>query len=347
VDDPRFGIGLWQGAGPRRQAELAELAEHEGLDHAWLSNHKLYAELFVGLTAAAMRTSRIGLGTFVADPYSMHPALVAAAIAAVDEVSGGRAILGLGVGGANFRELGLDVVRPAQAMREAIGIVKPLLRGDAVTIDGQVFRADGAHLRGLTPRPDLPIVVASRGDRVLEVAGEHADAAMIATYATVDGLRHGREMVALGLARRGRDVAGFPLFTRVDVVLSDDRRAGFDAVRPMIAAMVMASYPDDAFLRHAGLEITPGLAAMAEQKDEALAFASGHLVPDDFAEHFAWVGTPAEVSERIAAVVDSGFSDVVVLLQPMSVDPAPQLRSFAREVIPRVRAHLGTRRKGS
>jgi alkanesulfonate monooxygenase SsuD/methylene tetrahydromethanopterin reductase-like flavin-dependent oxidoreductase (luciferase family) len=109
----------------------------------------------------------------------------------------------------------------------------------------------------------------------------------------------------------------------------------------MIAAMVMASYPDTAFLDHAGLELTPELEAMARQKNEALAFASGDLVPDAFVRQFAWVGTPAEVSEQVAEVVDSGFSTIVFLAQPMGVDPEPTLRRFAREVVPRVRASLG------
>jgi alkanesulfonate monooxygenase SsuD/methylene tetrahydromethanopterin reductase-like flavin-dependent oxidoreductase (luciferase family) len=105
--------------------------------------------------------------------------------------------------------------------------------------------------------------------------------------------------------------------------------------------MVMASYPDTAFLAHAGLEITPALAEMAREKNEALAFRSGHLVPDAFVDQFAWVGTAEQVATRIAAVVDSGFRDIVVLMQPMFADPAPAMGIFARQVIPRVRALCG------
>ena len=104
----------------------------------------------------------------------------------------------------------------------------------------------------------------------------------------------------------------------------------------------MASYPDTAFLAHAGLEITPELESMARQKNEALAFGSGELVPDEFVRQFAWVGTPAQVAEQIAAVVDNGFDTIVFLPQPMSIDPEPTLQRFAREVVPRVRAALGT-----
>ncbi|TME30362.1 MAG: LLM class flavin-dependent oxidoreductase [Chloroflexi bacterium] len=105
--------------------------------------------------------------------------------------------------------------------------------------------------------------------------------------------------------------------------------------------MVMASYPDTAFLEHAGLEITPQLEAMARQKNEALAFGSGRLVPDEYVRQFAWVGTPAEVAEQIAAVVDSGFGTIVFVPQPLGADLEPTLRKFAQEVIPRVHASLG------
>jgi len=312
--------------------------EAVGFDQLWCSNHKLYADMWVDMAAAAMSTERIRIGSFVAEPYTQHPAQIAAAIATVDELSNGRAMLGLGAGGANFKELGVELASPARALAEAIRIVRPMLDGELVDVRGRSFTAAGVGLRALEPHPDIPIVLASRGDRVLQVAGELADGAMVATYATPRGLAHGREMVCIGAERAGRDPAAIPLYTRIDVSLDDDGRAARDAVRPMIAAMVMASYPDQAFLNHAGLEITPELAEMASHKNETLSFASGHLVPDEYVEQFSWVGTPAQVANQIAAVVDSGFRNVVVLFQPLRVDPEPSIRLFASDVIPRVRA---------
>jgi 5,10-methylenetetrahydromethanopterin reductase len=336
----RFGTSLWQGSSIRRLAELAGCVEHEGFDQLWYANHKLYRDLWVGLAVAAQATERVALGTFVAEPYTQHPAQIAAAIATIDELSGGRAVLGLGAGGANFKELGVRVERPARAMKEAVEMVRALLGGRRVTVRGDVFTADDAWLR-LPARADLPIVVASRGDRVLRVAGEVADGAMVATYATPHGLRHGRAMVRQGLARAAHSEADIELMTRVDLAIDADPRAAMDAVRPMIAAMIMASYPDTAFLEHAGLELTPELAAMARRKNEVLAFDSGHLVPDAFVRQFAWVGTADQVARQIAEVVDAGFDTIVVVPQPLIIDPEPTLRRFAREVVPRVRSLVG------
>jgi 5,10-methylenetetrahydromethanopterin reductase len=336
----RFGVGIWQGLTSSRLRALSRSIESEGFDQVWYANHKLYRDLWVGMAIAAEATERVEIGTFVAEPYSQHPAQLAAAIATVDELSGGRAILGLGAGGANFKELGTVRARPAVALRESIEIARGLLRAERIRYRGEVFTADDVWLH-LPTRADLPIVVAARGDRVLRVAGEVADGVMIATYATPEGLRHGREQVRLGLARAGRSEREIKLMTRVDVSLDEDPKAARDAVRPMIAAMVMASYPDTAFLEHAGLEITPALEEMSRKKNEALAFGSGALVPDEYVRQFAWVGTPADVAEQIAAAADSGFETIVFLPQPMDIDPEPTLQRFAREVIPRVHAALG------
>jgi 5,10-methylenetetrahydromethanopterin reductase len=339
-DATRFGVGVWQGLPTSRLSELSRVIEANGFDQLWYSNHKLYRDVWIGMALAAQATERIEIASFVAEPYSQHPAQIAAAVATIDELSGGRAILGLGAGGANFKELGAVRARPAVALRETVEIARALLRGERIVYHGAVFTADDVWLH-LPTRAELPIVVASRGDRVLRVAGEVADGVMVATYATPEGLRHGRDMVRQGVLTARRSEPDVRLLTRVDVALDDDPRAARDAVRPMIAAMVMASYPDTAFLAHAGLEITPELEVMARRKNEALAFASGELVPDEYVRQFAWVGDPAEVAEQIAAVVDSGFDTIVFVPQPLSEDPEPMLQQFARNVIPRIRVALG------
>jgi alkanesulfonate monooxygenase SsuD/methylene tetrahydromethanopterin reductase-like flavin-dependent oxidoreductase (luciferase family) len=132
------------------------------------------------------------------------------------------------------------------------------------------------------------------------------------------------------------------MMARVDVAIDQDERAARDAVRPMIAMMVMASYPDAAFVRHAGLELTPELEAMCRQKDEALALASGHLIPDEFVHSFAWTGSPEAIAAQIAAATDVGYSEVVILPQPLNDSSVDTIRRFATEVIPRYRALTGT-----
>src|SRR5689334_25248596 len=85
-----------------RLAEFAEIVEDLGYDGLWLADQRFYREPYVSLAYCATRTSKIQLGVGVTDPYTRHPALTAMAIATLDEVAHGRAVLGIGAGGSGF-----------------------------------------------------------------------------------------------------------------------------------------------------------------------------------------------------------------------------------------------------
>ena len=336
----KFGVGLWQGISMRDLPAVVRMCEEVGYSHVWYANHKLYRDMFVGLAVAAVSSRRIELGTFVAEPYSFHPGQIAAAIATIDELSEGRATLAIGAGGGTLRELGIERSRITGILRESIQVIHALLRGEHVATRGAAVQIDGRlHLPA---RSDLPVILASRGDHVLQLAGEIADGAMVATYATAAGLRHGLETVNEGRRRSADPARPFRMVARVDVAIDEDERAARDAVRPMIAMMVMASYPDSAFVRHAGLELTPELEAMCQQKDEALALASGHLVPDEYVRSFAWTGSPDDVAAQVAAAAEVGYAEVVILPQPLDDGSVDTIRRFATEVMPRVHALTGS-----
>jgi 5,10-methylenetetrahydromethanopterin reductase len=334
------GVGLWQALSLERLAEVARLAESAGYDHLWYANHKLYRDMFVGLSVMSAATSRIGVGTFVAEAYSQHPGQLAAGVATIEELSGGRATLVLGSGGGSLRWLGLPRSKPRKVMAECATIARALLGGETVEHEGEIFATHGARLHMPLARR-VPVVIAARSDKMLELAGRYGDGAMVATYGTPDGLEHARALIARGLETSGRSLEGFPLYARVDVAVDDDRERAMEAVRPIIAMMVMASYPKTDFLEHVGLTLTPELGEMARQGNEALALSSGHLVPDEYVSKFAWVGTPAQVASSIAAAVRSGYHNIVLLPQPLEADPGKAISRIAEEVLPRVEHELG------
>lgn len=336
-DSLTFGLGLWQGLTFADLASLGAEAEALGYTSLWYANHKLYRDMLVGLTVLATATSRIRLGTFVAEPYSIHPALTAAAIASLDEVSHGRVLLGLGTGGANFKELGIQRARPARGMAESIELMRRLLAGERLTYQGEVFAVSDAWLH-LPASPQVPIILASRGDLVLQVGGRLADGVMLSTYATPLGQQHAREMVARGARQAGRDPDTVHQIIRVDLALDDDPEVARAQVKPMIASSLMNSYPDTRFVEQVGLELTPDLEAMCRRKNEAESFASGDLVPDSFVREFAWAGTPEQVAAQIAPIVELGIRDVLVMPHPLDRDPRPTIRAFAQQVMPRLQA---------
>ena len=113
-----------------RLVGLARDAERLGYDYLWLADERFFREVYASLTLCALRTERIKLGPCVTDPYSRHPAMTAMAIATVDEISRGRAVLGIGAGVSGFREMGVTRTRPGVAIREAVELIRPLLAGE-------------------------------------------------------------------------------------------------------------------------------------------------------------------------------------------------------------------------
>src|SRR5207244_5865725 len=103
-----------------------------GYDYLWLADERFFREVYASLTLCALRTERIKLGPCVTDPYSRHPAMTAMAIATVDEISRGRAVLGIGAGVSGFREMGVTRARPGVAIGEAGGVVRRTLAGERV-----------------------------------------------------------------------------------------------------------------------------------------------------------------------------------------------------------------------
>lgn len=337
----RWGVGMWQTYPAAKLIEVVRLCEAAGYDQFWYGNHKLYRDMFMGLMLGAAHSTRVQLGSFVAEPYTMHPALIAAATATLDEASGGRAVLGLGTGGANFAELGVTRTRPLAAMAETIRIARGLLDGETVTLQGLVFTANDARLQFPT-RPGIPIILATRGSRMLGLGGRLADGVMVATYARPEGVRHAVQLIEAGAIEVGRDPKGIEIISRVDACVWPDSRTARDAVKPMIAGFLMASYPDRDFVTQMGLTVPDELEVVVSQKSEAAAYAAWRLVPDDFVDAFTWAGTSDEVARQVAEIVKLGITRIVYLPQPppgQGVEPI--MRAWMDEVVPRVRRLVG------
>ena len=114
----RFGVLLNAEHEHRALQVYARQIEELGFGTLWYADERFYREVYVGLAACATATSRLKLGTAVTDPFTRHPALTAAAIASVDELSDGRAILGYGAGISGYHNLGITLDRPARRLRE-------------------------------------------------------------------------------------------------------------------------------------------------------------------------------------------------------------------------------------
>ncbi|GAB4457828.1 MAG: 5,10-methylenetetrahydromethanopterin reductase [Anaerolineae bacterium] len=328
----RWGAGMWQ-LPPRQLVEIIQLCERLGYDQFWHANHKLDRDMTVGLTLAAVNSQRLQLGPFVADPYVIHPAMTAAMVATLDELSGGRAVLVLGAGMMGFRAMGFERRKPLAAVAEAIEVIRRLWAGETVTLAGEVIQVKEARL-GFPARPDIPIIVAARGDRMFRLAGRLADGAMISTYATPAGVQHALDQISQGAQEAGRSPESVTAILRVDCCINDDERAARAAVKPIIAGSLGSSYPDRAFVEAVGLTVPAELEAIIREGDEERIWAAASLVPDEFVEQFAWTGPAEQVAAQVAQVVDLGLTHITILPTPPEA-VRPTLNAFAREVIPK------------
>src|ERR1700756_30116 len=135
----------------------ARLAEANGYSAVWVADERFYREVYSCLGQIAANTAKVLVGPCVTDPFARHPALTAMAIATLDEISGGRAVLGIGAGVSGFAELGIERKKPARAIRETVEVVRALLRGASVNFDGEVISLNRGRLSFVAPRSTIPI----------------------------------------------------------------------------------------------------------------------------------------------------------------------------------------------
>ena len=167
---------------------MARAAEDVGFDTLWLGDHLLYRyddgstrgpwEVFTMLAALAASTSRIKLGPLVAATAFHTPAMLAKLASTVDEVSGGRLILGLGAGwnDTEFRAFGFPFDHRISRFEEAFTIIRTLLREGAIDFDGKYFQARDCVLHPGPSRPGgPPLMVGSTGPRMLEITLPHVE----------------------------------------------------------------------------------------------------------------------------------------------------------------------------
>lgn len=179
------------GSAPRWSeiAAIASAAESMGLDTVWTADEIVWRfpewpgprgwwECLTMTGAVAASTSSIRIGTWVLSALHRNPGMIASAATTLDEISGGRFVLGLGAGhgGGGAGEFGYPVDRIVSRYAESLEIVVPMLRGETVTFEGEFHRATGAEVLPHGPRPGrVPLMLGGHAPRTMTLAATHAD----------------------------------------------------------------------------------------------------------------------------------------------------------------------------
>jgi alkanesulfonate monooxygenase SsuD/methylene tetrahydromethanopterin reductase-like flavin-dependent oxidoreductase (luciferase family) len=183
----RIGVVLLPQRRWAQEAERWRAVEQLGFDHAWTYDHLAWRDLadqpwfatVPTLAAASLVTSTVGLGTWVASPNFRHPVPFAKDLMSLDDLSGGRMLLGVGAGGTGWDAgvLGVEEPTPGQRVKrlaEFVHLLDLLLTRPETTWRGEWFEAVQARMvPGSTQRPRMPFVLAANGPRAVRLAAEH------------------------------------------------------------------------------------------------------------------------------------------------------------------------------
>ena len=297
-----MGLGAFIGVGRSLETALqrVELAERLGYESAYVT-HIAGRDSVTLLMAYAARSERLRLGTGVTPIYSRTPVATAQSFATLDEFSGGRAIIGLGVSHRPAVEAwyGQTIDKPLREMREYAGIVRAILRGEDPP-QGEKFRSH-FHFLGLEPRPDIPIYLAGLSPGMLRLAGEIADGVVL--WLCIP--EYIRDVVvptvAEGRAKAGKPAEGFEIVAAVPSAVTGDTEQAKAQLRTELIPYF--SLP---FYRKMldGSGFGDDLAAFDSEGQEAIS--------DRFLESLAAIGGAEEAVATVRRYADSGATSPAV-----------------------------------
>lgn len=323
--------------------ELAQEAEAAGFDQLWVSHDAFLRSAPVLLATVAARTARIHLGIGIANPYTMHPAEIAMTAATLQEVSGGRFLLGLGAGAGDFLGwVGIVQDRPLARTREALRAIRVLLAGGRpadVEGAGEGW-TDQAYLR-LPEVPPTPLYVGAMSPRMLELSGAEADGVLPLLFPP-EHYATAADHILAGAAAAGRPAADVDIAACVWVSVHDDPD---QARRPLAEKL---AYYGPAFspylLERAGLSVADfdDVRAAMRRGDTA---AAAEAV-DDRMLALGIAGDPTGVVERCRWLLDAGATHLS-FGPPLGPDPVAAVALLGQAVIPPLRAHAAEGREAA
>jgi 5,10-methylenetetrahydromethanopterin reductase len=334
-DLPKLSLRLHGGIEPGRCITLAKTAEAQGFHSVWFAENAFNRGVLPAASACAAATSRIGIGIGVFNPYNRHPTLIAMEIGALDELARGRARLGIGSGIAAATErMGLSADRPLAAVRDAITIVRAMLKGGAVDYSGKVFSAHGAKLEYRPLRPDMPLLMAARGEQALALCGAIADGLMISNMCPPGFTRQ-----AVDAVRKSADAAGRAMPAEVvqyvPCAVRPDRAQAHALAKATIAEMLPGFWSlgqrvpaaKSALLRAGDLSEADFAAAVDRLRaGEALADA----LDARFVEAFAIAGTAEDALAQTRRYRAAGTSELVLTF--VGTQPEADMADLAHAV---------------
>ena len=331
----KLSTQLMYAGNPREAADQVAALEKAGLDTIWVAEaYGFDSPTLMGYLAA--KTETVEIGAAILNVYSRTPGALAQTAAGLDNVSGGRAILGLGASGPQVIEgwHGVPYDKPLGRTREVVDIVRMALRRDRLEYDGRIFHlplADGQGtglgkpLKMLTKpeRPSIPIYVAALGQKNVEGTAEYADGWLPFLYAPEKANAVWGDALAAGKARRPEDLGPLQVSAGGMACIGEDVKGMLDFARPMFDLYIGGMGAKGKNFYNT-LACEYGFEAEAAKIQEL--YLGGNkrdaeaVVPLELLEMCNLVGPESYVKERIEAFRESGVTNLQIM--PAAEDPA-------------------------
>jgi 5,10-methylenetetrahydromethanopterin reductase len=323
-----------EGHAPRQTLLVAQAADVAGIDAIWASEDPEGWDAFAVLSAIAAVTEGAALGTSVTSPYPRHPNLLAASVATLDRISGGRAVLGLGRGQAEWHRdaLGIDTGDPLAVLEETVALLRQWWQPPhrASSPDKGHFRVRGWE-RVIHPRQGhVPVYLAAAGPRALDLAGARCDGVIFNAQTSHEFLGQAIPRARAAAKAAGRDPAKLAFVLSTTTVVADSAAAERKAIeRGKNLLALVATLPGmDRSVRAEGFDVSAlldevrvtmgtretlvaggGFPALRRDGDLAAARA---LIPDDLIRRLGIIGPLPVVRERLRALGELGVTHVAV-----------------------------------
>jgi F420-dependent oxidoreductase-like protein len=325
----RLGISAGFAAGPAERQNFIDrllVADDLGVDSIWVAE-AWGRDAFTTLTELAIKTRNARLGTSIVNVYSRSPAVLAMTFGALDEMSGGRMVIGLGSSGANVIEHfhGITFDQPLRRLREYTEIINILMRGEPLQYEGKVFKLGrGFRLQFQPFRPHIPIYIAAITPSSIRQTGEVADG-LIPIHWPKQKYAELRQQLAEGAKRAGRTDAVIEIAPSIGMFITDgNEEAVRQRAREPLAFYIgrMGRFYYEMLQRHGYEAEVAAVRAAWERRDSAAAAAA---VSDSMLKDINVVGSVDECAEGLEELRSLGVDVPVVALPPGSPSEAGRI----------------------
>jgi 5,10-methylenetetrahydromethanopterin reductase len=339
MSDGSMRMGISIGVSPREPFEhtvdVVKTAEDLGFDSVWIADvHLSMKNCFIALALCATQTKRIGLGTGVLNPVTRHPAVLANTMSGIQELSHGRALLGIGGGYSSVYPLSLKPASIGQ-LRESILLMKALMAGETYMYEGQPISMT-------VGRAGVPIYLAANQPRMLRLAGEVADGVILMGGANVEFTRWQIDQVRQGAEEAGRDPGSIPLDLWFSMSVSDDPEQARQDVRPWVASQADTFHrwkELPAFLKPYRADFERAAKAYNRLEHVSRHAAHKEVVSRELVDLLAVAGSPAECREHLHALGGLGLNRMTVAI--VGGGRENRMRLIAHQVAPEMMFRAG------